>query len=167
MKITESGLRKIVSESLAGILNEMEIEKKKAINDGNASEEEKKIISVVRNVVKELERYGRGEKKGEYDKPTLELFGGLEDEPFYRDQYGTLVADIGGGWNGNGTWDTYFGSLEKFVEELARKEVKAWLIQMENDCLDDVYTASFGLKTISLNEMIDKAFESAKKKVLG
>ena len=56
------------------------------------------------------------------------------------------VPDITGGWNGNGDWGTYFGALEEFIRKLAREKIRAWLINMDNDCLDDVFTASFGLK---------------------
>lgn len=144
MKISENRLRKIISESLVRILNETEINKKNRVE--NPTSDEKEIMQAVKKALSGLDRFGRTGEKGEYDKSTVEIFGGQEDMPFYKDEYGTFDVDITGGWNGNGDWGTYFGALEEFIRKLAREKIRAWLINMDNDCLDDVFTASFGLK---------------------
>lgn len=157
MKIKESELRNIISESIARILNETEINKKNKIE--NPTSDEKEIMQVVRKTLAGLERFGRTGKKDKYDQKTVEIFGGLDDMPFYKDEYGTFDVDITGGWNGNGDWGTYFGALEEFIRKLAREKIRAWLINMDNDCCDDVFTASFGLRKEKEENVIKESFE--------
>jgi hypothetical protein len=113
----------------------------------------------VKDAINGLDAYGKEGKKNAPTHGTLSLYGGKEEKPFYKDQYGTMVVDLSGGWNGNGTWDTYFGALKEFIGRLAKKEVDAWLIQMENDCLDDVFTASVGLNETKKEKMKIKESE--------
>ena len=141
MRISKNKLLEMISKR---VISEMETEKKEILSDENASGREKEIISAVKDAIKGLDAYGKDSKEPTHG--TLSLYGGGEEKPFYKDQYGTMVVDLSGGWNGNGTWDTYFGALKELIERLAKKEVDAWLIQMENDCPDDMFTASIGLK---------------------
>lgn len=156
MGISKNKLLGIVSKR---VISEIEMEKKKVLSDDNAGEDEKKVISAVKKAINGLASYGREGKNEGPGRDTLSLYGGHEDEPFYKDQYGTLVVDLTGGWNGNGKWDTYFGALKEFIEKLAKEKVDAWLIQMENDCLDDVFTASVGLKAKTKDKMKIKESE--------
>ena len=55
------------------------------------------------------------------------------------------VLVICGGRNGNGVWEDYFRDLSKFVEEYRRNIRDIWLIKLENDVLDDVFYATFGV----------------------
>ena len=156
MGISKNKLLGIVSKR---VISEMKMEKKKILSDENASEREKRIISAVKDAINGLDAYGKEGGKNGPTHGTLSLYGGKEKKPFYKDQYGTMVVDLSGGWNGNGAWDTYFGAFKEFIERLAKKEVDAWLIQMENDCLDDVFTASIGLKVKNKDKMKIKESE--------
>lgn len=60
------------------------------------------------------------------------------------DKYGTKVIEISGGLNGWGEWDKYFKDLSKVVKKV-NEEYRMWLIDMENDCLDDLFYARFGV----------------------
>ena len=55
------------------------------------------------------------------------------------------VLVICGGRNCNGAWEDYFRDLGRFVEEYRRNIRDIWLIELENDVLDDVFYATFGV----------------------
>ena len=52
---------------------------------------------------------------------------------------GYYVCSVYGGLNGGGKWTNYFSDLKTIFEKLGH----AWLIEMENDCLDDLWSATF------------------------
>lgn len=52
---------------------------------------------------------------------------------------GYYVCSVYGGLNGRGNWTNYFSDLKTIFEKLGY----AWLIEMENDCLDDLWWATF------------------------
>lgn len=60
-------------------------------------------------------------------------------------KYSGDVLVICGGRNGNGEWEDYFRDLGRFVEEYRRNIRDIWLIELENDVLDDVFYATFGV----------------------
>lgn len=49
------------------------------------------------------------------------------------------VCSVYGGLNGGGKWTNYFSDLKTIFEKLGH----AWLIKIENDCLDDLWSATF------------------------
>ena len=55
------------------------------------------------------------------------------------------IVQIYGGLNGHGEWTDYFEDLTKMAKAL-EKIGHAWLIELENDCLDDVFTLTMGLR---------------------
>lgn len=66
-----------------------------------------------------------------------------------------LVVQIYGGRNGTGDWITYWKELEQFLIELsetrydyqgAHYSCDVWVIRLENDCMDDVFTLYIGVK---------------------
>ena len=125
----------------SGMLVETENEKEKVITEKNADKDQKKIMSVVKKYMKDHKKVGY---KSHFDgsiKPTLNDGGG-----FYIDNYGTFCVDIYGGWNGCGEWEHYFECLNDFVKYLEKNGVHCWAVKMDNDCLDDVFTITFGVK---------------------
>lgn len=59
-----------------------------------------------------------------------------------------------GGLNGGGPydkWTGYFQELVKFIEDVSKK-YRIWLISLENDCLDDVFSAEFGIRDITADD---------------
>lgn len=52
------------------------------------------------------------------------------------------VCSVYGGLNGGGKWTNYLSDLKTIFEKLGY----AWLIEMENDCLDDLWSATFCFK---------------------
>ena len=74
----------------------------------------------------------------------------LEDK-IEKDEYGTDTFTLCGGLNGGGPftkWKGYFQELSKFVTEVSKK-YHIWLIKLDNDCLDDVFYAEFGIDEIT------------------
>jgi hypothetical protein len=66
----------------------------------------------------------------------------------FIDEYNTCVLEVHGGLNGSGNWSMYFEDLKKLCDTITKStdgSVRVWLIQLENDCLDDVFTAYFGI----------------------
>ena len=62
-----------------------------------------------------------------------------------RDEYGTNVITIYGGLNGHGEWDNYFEDILSLYNDLSVK-YHVWLIDLENDCLDDLFVLKFGIR---------------------
>jgi hypothetical protein len=59
-----------------------------------------------------------------------------------RDQY--LVVRFFGGLNGPGKWTEYMPQITKLINEIS-KEYHCWLVQLVNDCIDDVFTLDIGV----------------------
>ena len=56
------------------------------------------------------------------------------------------VLVLFGGLNGSGKWTNYFQTLINVFDKLDEKCEDCWLIELDNDCADDVYTAYVGVK---------------------
>lgn len=64
-----------------------------------------------------------------------------------KDKYGTNVMVVYGGVNGRGNWRNYFNIIATFLDTLnTYYGIHGWLIKLENDCLDDCWTAEIGVK---------------------
>ena len=73
-------------------------------------------------------------------KDKLSLFDVVEFNK--RDQY--LVVRFFGGLNGPGKWTEYMPQITKLINEIS-KEYHCWLVQLVNDCVDDVFTLDVGV----------------------
>jgi hypothetical protein len=73
-------------------------------------------------------------------KDKLSLFDVVEFNK--RDQY--LVVRFFGGLNGPGKWTEYMPPITKLINEIS-KEYHCWLVQLVNDCIDDVFTLDIGV----------------------
>lgn len=67
------------------------------------------------------------------------------------DKYGTKVFMLSGGLNGPGKWNEYLQTLAIFVVELIDKlqatygkDADVWLVDLKNDCADDIFYPVFG-----------------------
>lgn len=58
------------------------------------------------------------------------------------------VIHLHGGYNGNGDWSDYLMQLKNTFVNLEEAFKDAWIIQIENDCLDDVHEVLFGVKML-------------------
>lgn len=68
------------------------------------------------------------------------------------DEYGTVVAEVHGGINGRGRWTNYFTVLSNFSYVLQNYYgITSWLINVDNDTLDDVFYAKFGIRFMPKN----------------
>ena len=74
-------------------------------------------------------------------KDKLSLFDVVEFNK--RDQY--LVVRFFGGLNGPGKWTEYMPQITKLINEIS-KEYHCWLVQLVNDCIDDVFTLDIGIE---------------------
>lgn len=109
-----------------------------------SQEDEKRIKEVFENTLKEPEFIADGGKT-ELGNKLQTLRGALE---FKTDEYGTFTVELSGGWNGSGKWSHYFNILGKFIKRLEESGVDAWMIKAKNDCCDDVFYFTLGLKLI-------------------
>ena len=64
---------------------------------------------------------------------------GTAADPYY-------IATIFGGDNGPAKWTKYLNNIKRLVNELSKKFKFVWIIDLENDCLDDVYTLRVGVE---------------------
>lgn len=55
---------------------------------------------------------------------------------------GHYIATIYGGLNGCGSWDIYVGQIGMIIDSLQG----SWIIDLNNDCLDDVWTLRLGFR---------------------
>lgn len=62
------------------------------------------------------------------------------------DEYGTKTVTLVGGLNGNGEWTDYFNGLSKAFENLKNNGYDAWLLNIDNDVIDDVFYATVGIE---------------------
>lgn len=62
---------------------------------------------------------------------------GVEAQP-----EGHYIATIYGGLNGCGSWDLYVRQIGMIIDSLQG----SWVIDLNNDCLDDVWTLRLGFR---------------------
>ena len=89
------------------------------------------ILQEAKNVINSISEYSR--------------LSVLDDRQTKSTKHSDDVLVICGGRNGNGVWEDYFRDLSKFVEEYRRNIRDIWLIKLENDVMDDVFYATFGV----------------------
>jgi len=68
-------------------------------------------------------------------------FGELD---FSRDSH--AIVEVFGGENGAGSWVNYFEQLKILTEVFEEQFERVILIDLFNDCLDDVFYARFSLR---------------------
>lgn len=95
------------------------------------------------NIAEELTKY-LNEDVSNYltqfkDKTGLYFNDFSEIHPDY------VVAGFYGGLNGNGKWTNYIRDISELITILS-SDYNCWLISLENDCLDDVFTLKLGVK---------------------
>ena len=82
--------------------------------------------------------------------------GDLVGDGVYYDEYGTIIAYLYGGLNGGGDWKDYLNGLITVlegIEELPEVDL-AYLVDMVNDCPDDVFYTRIAIRPVS-----EEAFE--------
>lgn len=60
---------------------------------------------------------------------------------------GHWIATIYGGFNGNGSWDLYIRQIGMIIDSLQG----SWVINIEKDCLDDLWTLRLGFRLEDIN----------------
>lgn len=82
------------------------------------------------------------------DRLSIGVMHELEAKSYYDNSIDNwYIAAIFGGANGPGKWENYLQQIRKLVLELKKKFKDVWLVDLENDCLDDVYTLRIGLRS--------------------
>ena len=64
----------------------------------------------------------------------------------FMDKYDKTVIGFYGGLNGNGKWSNYFRDLQRLTDHLESQGIHVWLIQIDNDCLDDIFYIYLGVR---------------------
>ena len=65
----------------------------------------------------------------------------VEVRPYER----YVVARIYGGLNGKGCWECYLEDINKLIKDI-NKVYHTWVVQILNDCCDDVFTLEIGVR---------------------
>lgn len=73
-------------------------------------------------------------------------YSNLKLEECFEDEYNTITAVIYGGLNGKGSWSGYLIDLANLLAVLEKEFEDAYIIYIDNDCVDDVFTAHIGIK---------------------
>ena len=102
----------------------------------------------LKNLTEELTEY-LNEGISEFCNSTEETsklqfndFVKLHDRTEYHAPY--VVAEFYGGLNGSGNWFKYMKDITTMFDIL-QSEYNCWLVNLENDCLDDVFTLKIGI----------------------
>lgn len=120
----------------------------KALKENKQLRESEKLSK--RDVCKEVEGFVNEVIEKTYNDSTKLS---LMDYGVCIDKYGTKVFMLSGGLNGPGKWNEYLQTLAIFTVELIDKlqvkygkDADVWLINLKNDCADDVFYPVFGFK---------------------
>lgn len=122
------------------------------------SKEEYKYIKTIIGSLGMSPSVSDAAEKGETDSLDLGKVY-LAEYDFEGTTKSHYVIVLFGGLNGCGKWKNYFQTLINVFDKLDEKCEDCWLIELDNDCADDVYTAYVGLK---LNSESLKESESYK-----
>lgn len=130
-------MSKLIGEALKKLF-ESESEK-----EPSTSEKEKELDQIVKNVMPIIDGMRTEKSK----------IGILTGKGFTEvDKYGTKVLCLSGGLNGCGEWENYFTDLANVVNRLKKEGYHVWTINLENDCLDDVFYLKLGIGKKKDNE---------------
>lgn len=106
-----------------------------------------KIVECDDKSKNELTEYFKQFQDINYDILELEK---IESENYKQEKSYHYIACLSGGNNGNGKWNDYLCKLAMIFDPIHWKNITniedMWLIQLDNDCLDDVHTAYIGIK---------------------
>ena len=83
--------------------------------------------------------------KGNKQRISLDSICGVKDinpDGTKNDEYGYYIAKFYGGLNGSGKWKNYVDEIKKLFTSLK----DSWLIDLENDCCDDVWVLRIGFR---------------------
>lgn len=75
------------------------------------------------------------------------------------DQGSHYIAFVSGGANGSGDWVEYLGTFQAIIEGL-KEDGNAWLVELTNDCCDDVHYALIGFKNVPSSIPVKMTFKS-------
>lgn len=101
-----------------------------SISIGEETEVYKKFKSVLEN----FSEYSLLEYKGVVDDYSDEV---------KIDHYIFLIS---GGNNGSPDWIKYLEDLKEFIKELNKEFEDSWIIEINNDCDDDIHNIYIGIK---------------------
>lgn len=115
--------------------------------------EDNKTYKFIKNIIEDLGyKTGPSDAYDAGDKDSLELgsiyFGEPTDTENYTEEYDGkhYVIVLFGGLNGSGDWKDYIDTFAKVFDALDEKCKDSWLIELQNDCADDVYSAYIGIR---------------------
>jgi len=109
---------------------------KEAFDKVSREDKEKELDQIVKEVIPIIHEM----------KTEKSEIGVLTGKDFTEvDKYGTKVLCLTGGLNGCGEWEDYFSDLSKVVTRLKKEGYHTWTINLENDCLDDVFYLKLGI----------------------
>lgn len=115
--------------------------------------EDSEVYKLVKDIIDDLGyKMGPSDAYDAGDKDSLSLgpiyFGEPTDKENYTEEFDGkhYVIVLWGGLNGSGNWKDYIGTFAKVFDALDEKCERCWLIELQNDCADDVYTAYIGVE---------------------
>ncbi len=70
----------------------------------------------------------------------------VDEDGNYDTKSDCLILSIAGGKNGCGVWHEYLEDLAILFGNFSKAGYKAYLVDMSNDCMDDVFYATFCIR---------------------
>ena len=98
-----------------------------------------------RNILNYFEKFNEDYRVHNIEEIETVIKTGL----FKKEYHHHYIVELYGGDNGSGDWKKYFGILEKIFDKSKYQQTQIeniWLIELVNDCLDDVHTAYVGIR---------------------
>lgn len=74
---------------------------------------------------------------------------GVQVKNVKKQKEGHYIVTIYGGLNGYASWDFYIRQIKTIIDSLQR----SWVISLNNDCLDDVWTLQLGLQMKDIKKL--------------
>lgn len=73
-------------------------------------------------------------------------YSNLSLQECFEDEYETITIAVAGGLNGQGDWSGYLLDLSKLLAVLDNTFEHAYVIFIDNDCVDDVFIAHIAIR---------------------
>lgn len=81
-----------------------------------------------------------------YDDTGSEVRGIIEKDGMIVNNYGYFILELSGGKNGRGVWSEYLEDLSILFHNFSNKGYHAYLICLDNDCADDIFYPTIGVR---------------------
>ena len=107
-------------------------------DDDAEATQAKKLHQMVSDVIAELDNFGTDLRCDD----EVNIYAADPESGIDHNYYSVKLY---GGLNGNGIWSNYFKLLSDLMLRLEAMFYDAWIIELNPDCLDDVFSVVIGI----------------------